>query len=782
MLLSLLLLLLPFLLPACGDGGSDEPGGPKSDGGLNEPDVIQEACDPGTRACADLEHIQTCKPSGFGWLVTRCLDAQGVQQSCVEKPCEDGQGDPFCVDVACVDRVCLTPGAFERCVDPKTQLRCNPTGTGWEELPCDGVCVDDQGCQETICRPGKRRCQNESLLEECNEEGTRWVAVQDCKTGSRICQDNVGPTGAQCVELCEVVRKERSYLGCEYWAVDLDNAFVPGDSASGFHDAQGKQFAVVVSNVSTEFEARVTVSTDVDAPMYCAAWADIPHIEDGAFVYDPDAVWCAEDLDRCLTQQRCTTITSVDGSGRRVWRDVCTEIGRLECEPEVSVPPEQLLVLNLARRDVNGTILAKLAFRVQSSIPINAYQFNPLENQQVFSNDASLLLPISVLGKNYLVMTREQTFDVLKGYLTVVAVWPGTTEVFVTPTVRTLPGPGIPALAPGQRKRFTLNQFDVLNIETNCPADDRGYCRTGDDLTGSEVFADKIIAVFGGSEASDAPNTNHCSPHAEGETGVCWDGTTPCRDDADCDRFITCCADHLEAQLFPIETWGRRYIATKSYDRNMEPDVWRIMAQRDGTVVQTIPHQLDIPVLNRGQFIDFESTEHFEIRASSAVLVGQFLTAEQAPDPNVRGVDEPGDAGTGDPAFMLAVPVEQYLDRYIILAPDKYAFDYASITAPHGTSVLIDGEPVPPGAFEPVGDGGYAVARLPISDGVHSIVSVPEDGESVGAPIGVIVYGYDQYVSYGYPGGLSLHLINTCRTDSDCPQEARCVEGECQRQ
>ncbi|MBM4319053.1 MAG: hypothetical protein FJ125_03625 [Deltaproteobacteria bacterium] len=453
----------------------------------------------------------------------------------------------------------------------------------------------------------------------------------------------------------------------------------------------------------------------------------------------------------------------------------------MDCVAEVFVGPAHLQVLNLARRDVNGTIKAPLAFRVQSSIPINAYQFNPLENQQVFSNDASLLLPISVLGKNYLVMSREQTFDILKAYLTVVAVWPGTTEVFVTPTVRTLPGPGIPALAAGQRRRFTLEQFDVLNIETNCPADDRGYCRTGDDLTGSEIFSDRIIAVFGGSEASNAPNTNHCSPHEEGETGTCWDGETPCRDNADCDRFITCCADHLEMQLFPVETWGRRYIATKSYDRNLEDDVWRIMAQRDGTRVETIPHQADIPVLDRGQHFEFESREHFEIRSSSAVLVGQFLAAEQAPDPNVRGREEPGDAGTGDPAFLLAVPVEQYMDRYVVLAPDKYAFDYVSVTAPLGTSVLMDGAPIPPGEFEVAGDGDYAVARLPIEDGIHTFLSVPEEGEAMGRPIGVIVYGYDQYVSYAYPGGLSLHLINSCRIDADCPMEARCVEGECQR-
>ena len=765
---------MPFLLIACdSDGVGSGPGdtgssGPADGGNAAEPDIIQEACEPGSTACASLQILLVCNEDGFGWIRRYCVDSDGVQQSCV--------------DGVCLDRVCQTLGEFERCLDPKTQLRCSADGTQWEELACDGICAGDEGCQEQVCRPGKRRCRDDALLEECDLEGTRWVTIQNCRESSRICREGVGPTGAQCVELCEVVRKERSYIGCEYWAVDLDNAFVPGGGPSGFHDAQGRQFAVVVSNVNPDLEARISINT-VDGPVFCAAWEEIPHVADGIFDYLPEAVWCQEDLARCQVQERCTVIiTGVDENGLDVWAEICTGEGRLDCQEEQDVAPIHLRVFNLARRDVNGTVKAPLAFRVTSSIPIIAYQFNPLENEQVFSNDASLLLPISALGKHYLVMSREQTFDILKTYITVVGVWPGATEVSITPTVRTLPGPGIGSLNPGQRKRFTLQQFDVLNLESNCPSDERGYCRVGDDFTGSEVFADKMIAVFGGSEASNAPNTNHCvREDPEDEDGVCWDGETPCRDNSDCERFITCCADHLEQQLFPVETWGRRYIATKTYDRNQEADVWRIMAQKDATTVRTIPHQVDIPVLNRGQFVDFESTEHFEIRASSAVLVGQFLAAEQAPDPNPRGSHQPGDAGTGDPAFMLAVPVEQYMTSYVVLAPDKYEFDYASITAPLGTDVLMDRELIPPGDFEVVGEGEYAVARLPIEDGIHTFASVAPEGGGAPAPIGVIVYGYDQYVSYAYPGGLSLRLINSCRLDSDCPLGTECVEGECVR-
>ena len=42
--------------------------------------------------------------------------------------------------------------------------------------------------------------------------------------------------------------------------------------------------------------------------------------------------------------------------------------------------------------------------------------------------------------------------------------------------------------------------------------------------------------------------------------------------------------------------------------------------------------------------------------------------------------------------------------------------------------------------------------QRPLGDGVHFIRS--------SEPVSVIVYGYDQYVSYGYPGGLNLDVVD----------------------
>ena len=85
-----------------------------------------------------------------------------------------------------------------------------------------------------------------------------------------------------------------------------------------------------------------------------------------------------------------------------------------------------------------------------------------------------------------------------------------------------------------------------------------------------------------------------------------------------------------------------------------------------------------------------------------------------------------------------------------------------SIIGPTGADVSFDELPLP-GAWEPVGDdSAWQVARFPIGDGVHFITS--------DVPLGVIVYGYDQYVSYGYPAGLNLDCIDpeTGEAIADC--------------
>jgi len=564
-----------------------------------------------------------------------------------------------------------------RCADASTLSVCQEDGS-WQDEPCGGGCQaseDGAACLDPVCVPGERRCQDDDTVVECNEAGSAFELAERCQGDSTGQQCDLG----ECTPLCVINEKVKTNIGCDYWAVDLDNAFL--GSGEELLDAAGAPFAVVVSNPHPEFTGEVSVYNNEEL------------------------------IDQAI------------------------------------LPPLGLHIFNLPRRDVDGTTLAPLAYHIRSGVPIVAYQFNPLDNEEVFSNDASLLLPSHVLGDEYIVMTREQSFDSLRGYLTVVGISEEPTVVNVTVTASTQEDPlgEIPALNAGESVMVTLSAYDVLSLQTNAP---------GADLTGSRVIADRPVVVFGGSEAANVPNVNHCVQIDErsGE-GVCeYDGLTVCSDNYDCNLafFNVCCADHLEQQLFPVNTWGKRYVATKSYDRGLEGDYWRILAAYDNTKVETEPPVAELPTLNAGEWFEFGTREHFEIISDKPISVGQFLAGEHAPGPNVRGGLEPGDAQIGDPAFILAIPSDQFRQDFVVLAPNKYARDYASIIAPVGAEVFFDDRIVED--WEPVGDGPWQVSRFLIGDGVHLVLS--------DMPVGVNVYGYDSYVSYGYPGGLNLNVVD----------------------
>jgi len=599
--------------------------------------------------------------------------------------------------------VLCCPGDTNGCgPDQRSLLVCNETGDGWVQQPCldaDGVstlCLSNDvnpGGYCASCTPASKRCGSEDKVEQCSQFGDGWVELEDCngaETG-RVCYQGA------CLRLCELNEKLNIYMGCDFWGVDLDNAFVSG-GRSGFYDAAGEQYAIVVSNTHHRFPAEVKIYTD-----------------EGEVTKDSHG----------------------------------------EPLPSGDLLPGELRIFNLPRRDAEGTLLKPLAYRVVSSIPIAAYQFNPLENVNVFSNDASLLLPSNVAGRYYLVMTREQSFDELRGFLTVVAIRDGETKVTVDFTAPTLAGKNhntgdpIPHYPAGSSASFTLKQYDVLNIETN---------EIGADLTGSIILASKDVVVFGGSEAANAPNTNKCNT----KMGVCeWDGESTCSNNYDCTlkKLNTCCADHLEMQLFPIKSWGLKYLASRSFPRGKEKDVYRIIAAENGTLVTTVPPVVNVPILNKGEWIDFESDQNFEIVAKKPIMVGQFLAAQDAPNPNIFGAEE-GDAGIGDPAFLLLVPNEQFRQDYVFLAPNKYELDYVTIVVPDKTKVWFDCpeidpeiipiacEPLDIDEFERFGTGEFSTIKFRLTDGVHRLYAEN--------PASVYVYGYDQYVSYGYPAGLDI--------------------------
>src|SRR5262249_24970077 len=153
------------------------------------------------------------------------------------------------------------------------------------------------------------------------------------------------------------------------------------------------------------------------------------------------------------------------------------------------------------------------------------------KNCHSYTNDASILLPTTALKTTYIAISR-QTFSItqqganpfsIPGFVTIVAT-DNDTNVTVVSSANTEAGAGVQALTPGASQSFTLQQGDVLQLVSKRASSPCGtmsndatthYCDMGPkyDLTGSQIEADKPIAVFGGHSCSFVPYNKFACDH-----------------------------------------------------------------------------------------------------------------------------------------------------------------------------------------------------------------------------------------------------------------------------
>jgi hypothetical protein len=620
------------------DPGTDTlPGdtGPLPDG--ETPPDTGLFCEPGELTCLTDAERGICNADGSAWDVEFC-EAGTV--------CDAG----FCMEPIC------EPGVLQGlCLGPNSFGVCSEQGTQWIVGYCEqGQTCYEGDCVNYECPPGSTICKGMTAVQECQEQPDGsyiWVVTDTCDGG--LCQDGA------CLGACEVNIKENSYLGCDYWALDLAN-----------FDQGGAELVALVVSAPVEGEDATVTITDMST---------VP----------------PTDLTPATLQVA----------------DMVVPAGGLEV---FMLPPNH---------DIPVSSLTTRSFKVETDAPVTVHQFNPLNGENVFTNDASLLLPDNVGAEEYLIMSwpvRESGAGFV-GYFTLVATQPGETQVEVWPTGAVVAGDGVPALGANQSQTFTLQQGQVLSL---------GAASTqGNDLTGTRVLASQKISVFGGHECANVPSA----------------------------PYVNYC-DHVEQQLFPLQAWGDTYVADAFMPRNgNQKDTWRIMAGEAGVNV-TLSPLVAGPFNNmqKGQYVEFAASGSFDITATGPILVGHYLQGSNYPGYSSDsqcgggGIFDPG-TGIGDPAFTLVVPTDQFLDSYVFLTPNKYSDDYINLTGPNGTNFLLDGAPVT-GVYTPIpGPGGMGVYQLPIADGVHSVTA--------DNPFGLTVYGYDCDVSYAYPGGLRLESL-----------------------
>lgn len=567
---------------------------------------------------------------------------------------------------------------------------CGPSVTGGDDD--DDTGPDARVDAPTSCTAGVNLCVG-SEVHSCLPDGTVGPTVQTCPEGCAggVCQTSSAGS-------CADAEASRSYLGCEYWPVDLDNAvevngteFLPG---FGCPSGAGTTPAVPmpVCNQGGLLAGLCDYGNScTDSPGYTCQTMNICALNAQK---SPFAVVVSN------PQPTAVTVTLTNATGQMAMDTVAP--GQVK-----ALFPQQL---GMADQSLDFSGIEAKAYKLVSSAPIVAYQFNPLDNVGVFSNDASLLIPrhaydTDYTGISYKTLVRRPTKNDYNGYVTVVASGPGTTTVMVRPTAGVRAGLNVPAIAAGSMQTFTLNQFQTLTLE----AVGNG------DLTGTAITCSQACGAFGGHEATNLTNQAQ-SP---------------------------CCADHLEDQLFPNSTWGKVYVVARSKPRqHAVPDLVRVVAQRPNTTVTFSPAQSGCASpLAAGGYCDVFITGDVQVSSNEPIAVAHYLLSNIPPAP---------ETDVGDPAMAMAVPTEQYRSTYTVLVPAQYMENTISLVTPASGTVRIDGNDVT-SQLAPFGSGEWKAGRVVVAAGPHTI--------DCPGTCGVEVTGWSEAVSYLFAGGLDLEQI-----------------------
>lgn len=606
----------------------------------------------------------------------------------------------------------LCDSGTRRCLTENSPLAqsCASDGLSWQDDPCPDQSICENGaCVPFSCVPGRAICLGATTRAVCSSSGRNVEDISPCAS-PRSC------LAGTCVDRCELARTNGSYTSCNFIAASLDNL------SATLRESSDSPYAVIAANPHPVLPTTISMTN-------------------------------AEGLSTPRIQSRTLTPTSSYSFGKKttvsseIFRPDGSSVSISSMLSQITLQPGEAAALLVDTRQPGPYFL-------ESTQPIVAYQFNPYCCNFTATNDASLLLPTSTLGTTYRVINYPTMYlppsDILTPYITLIATTSDTTVSIDSPTPLVLKStstalPTGNTLTPQNNHTLTLARGEIATFEI--PSNDlRYYQQNLSDLSGALVTSSSPIALFAGHPCTFVPQDS-------------W------------------ACDHLEEQIFPADTLGKRYILNTISSRNKDKATnqregiyWRIVAHEDARIT-TSPPLSDLDTLDTSTFatkscLEFvtESPGTLQMGAGDVCEIGlkQALAINSDAPLLIAGVIS-GHQSTGltsygtqagDPAMFLLPPVRQFRRDYSFVTSPTFKKTFAAIIAPASTQFSYQGASLAP-------DRIHSSSSTSLLDERWEIFSVDLDDDGLhtfeaSSPFGMIVYAYDDYVSYAFPAGLDL--------------------------
>lgn len=372
----------------------------------------------------------------------------------------------------------------------------------------------------------------------------------------------------------------------------------------------------------------------------------------------------------------------------------------------VNIPPSN------AYLDCSDCIEAK-GVRVTSQEKVIVYSHHYEGNK----SDATLVLPVTTLGKEYYLMAYDQRSPSNSGRSTfaIVAV-KDDTKINITPSCDLR-----------SRTGGTLSEGNTYQIELDRGEVYQAQGRSGSaeyDITGTKI------------EVIDTGATANC------RTIAVYSGSSYATV-GQCGGWGINSGDNLYEQMFPINSWGKQFVLVPARGRN-NGDNFRILARDDNTQITeyTGVGAPNVYYLDEGEYQDINDIENVRtIFSSHPVMVAQFQKTAKC---------DGGFNRVGDPSMTIVNPLEQTLNNITLYSSEFYDIDnhYINVVIPSyaKNSFTIDGNSVTWTSVPQFPN--YSYTQLSVSKGNHRLK----------ANIGfvAIAYGEGNYESYGYAAGANV--------------------------